>query len=60
MKARVLPEPVQDFTITSLFDRKRGITAFYTFVTLLKPRVVVTTSDILSSNCFISFQCIYS
>jgi hypothetical protein len=32
-KARVLPDPVQAFTQTSLFDKNKGITEFYTLVT---------------------------
>lgn len=31
-KAKVFPEPVSALTHTSLFPKKRGITAFYTLV----------------------------
>lgn len=36
VKARVLPEPVQALTHTSLFCKNKGMTAFWTLVTLVK------------------------
>ena len=40
-KVNVFPDPVQAFTQTSLFDRNKGITVFYTFETLLKLNLVL-------------------
>ena len=39
--ANVFPDPVQAFTQTSLFDKKRGITVFYTLETLSKLNLVL-------------------
>jgi len=50
VKARVFPEPVQAFTQTSLFERKRGITVFCTFEILSKPKPVLIVSIILGSS----------
>jgi hypothetical protein len=41
VKANVFPEPVQALTQTSLFDKKRGITVFYTLETLSKLNLVL-------------------
>ena len=41
VKANVFPDPVQAFTHTSLFDKNRGMTVFYTLETLSKLNLVL-------------------